>query len=181
VVTGFWYEWSLAVRYAYGIDFANRTATLFDQGETKTSISTWPQVGRAVAALLSLPIKAESSKDETCLDNYRNQVVYMSSFVVTQKEMLESAFRVTGTKESDWTITKEPSHERYATGLMEMQQGKRAGFIKMMYSRVFYPDGSGDFEHKGTLNAVLGLPKDDLDEATERAFERSQSPQWADE
>lgn len=44
VSTGFWYEWSLANPAAYGIDFANRTATLFDDGETKISTSTWPQV-----------------------------------------------------------------------------------------------------------------------------------------
>lgn len=44
VPTGFWYEWSLAVPAAFGFDFANRTVTLFDEGETKISISTWPQV-----------------------------------------------------------------------------------------------------------------------------------------
>ena len=44
VVTGFWYEFSLAKPANYGIDFVNRTATLFDEGETKISTSTWPQV-----------------------------------------------------------------------------------------------------------------------------------------
>lgn len=42
--TGFWYEWSLAIPAAFGIDVNNRTATLFDDGETKVSMSTWPQV-----------------------------------------------------------------------------------------------------------------------------------------
>lgn len=42
--TGFWYEWSLAIPAAYGIDLINHTATLFDEGETKISTSTWPQV-----------------------------------------------------------------------------------------------------------------------------------------
>ena len=44
VVTGFWYEYSLGKPTNYGIDFVNRTATLFDGGETKISTSTWPQV-----------------------------------------------------------------------------------------------------------------------------------------
>ena len=44
VSTGFWYEWSLAVPAAFGIDFAKRTVTLFDEGETKISTSTMPQV-----------------------------------------------------------------------------------------------------------------------------------------
>ena len=93
--------------------------------------------------------------------------------------MLESALRVTGTKKEDWTITKEPSHERYSTGVKELKQGNRAGFAKLMYSRVFYPDGRGNFEHnKGTLNSLLGLPKEDIDEATKAAIERSKGSNW---
>lgn len=90
--------------------------------------------------------------------------------------MLESALRVTGTKENDWTITKEPAQERYSSGIKEMQEGKRIGFAKMMITRVFYPDGCGDFEHnKGTLNSLLDLPKEDIDEATKAAIERSKT------
>jgi len=93
--------------------------------------------------------------------------------------MLASALRVTGSKEADWTITKESAQERYSTGVKEIQQGKRVGFAKMMYTRVFFPDGCGDFEHnKGTLNSVLDLPKEDIDETTKVAVERSKLPQW---
>ncbi len=153
VSTGFWYEWGLAMPAGFGIDFANRTVTLFDEGETKISTSTlpqvrtqlqnplsWPteshQVGRAVAALLSLPIKPEDSNTAACLENYKNKVVYVKSFTLNQQEMLESTLRVTGTRKDDWTITKEPAHERFATGMKEMQEGKRAGFAKLM-ARVF--------------------------------------------
>jgi hypothetical protein len=89
--------------------------------------------------------------------------------------MLQSALRVTGTKEDDWIITKEPARERYAAGVLQMQEGKRIGFVKTMYTRVFYPDGSGDIEHKGTLNGLLGLPEEDIDEATKAAIERSKT------
>lgn len=105
----------------------------------------------------------------------------MSSFTVSQKDMLESALRVTGTKEDDWIITKEPAQERYSSGIKEMQEGKRIGFAKMMYTRVFYPDGSGDVEHnRGTLNTILGLPKEDIDEATKVAIKRSKSSTWGE-
>lgn len=98
----------------------------------------------------------------------------MSSFAVNQKDILDSILRVTGTTGGDWTVTKEPARERYATGLKEMGEGKRVGFAKMMYTRVFYADGYGDTESaKGNINRLLALPKDDLDEATERAIERS--------
>lgn len=178
VSTGFWYEWSLAIPSAFGIDLINRTATFFDDGETKITTSTWPQVGRAVAALLSLPIRPEGSNQEACLENFMNKVVYIKSFTVSQKDMLESALRVTGTKESDWTISKEPATERWANGLKEMQEGSRIGFAKMLYTRVFYQDGAGNIDHKGTLNSLLDLPTEDIDEATKIAIERSKTDPW---
>lgn len=133
------------------------------------------QVGRAVAALLSLPITSEGSNQEACLDNFKNKVVYVSSFTISQKDMLKSALRVTGTTEDEWTIVKEPVHERFSSGLKEIKEGKHTGFPKMI-SRVFYPDGSGDVEHnKGTLNSLLNLPREDIDEATKAAIDRSRA------
>ncbi|KAF1818253.1 NAD(P)-binding protein [Dissoconium aciculare CBS 342.82] len=165
VTTGFWYEWSVPIPSAFGFDIDNRTATLFDEGETPISVSTWPQIGRAVAALLSLP----SDK----LEAYRNKQVYINSFTITQKEMLASLQRVTGTSESDWTIIKQSVTERYSQGQVELGKGDRVGFVKMMYSRIFFPDGNGNFEkRRGLANAALGLPKEDLDEATKRATDR---------
>ncbi|ETS83124.1 hypothetical protein PFICI_05000 [Pestalotiopsis fici W106-1] len=178
VSTGFWYEWSLAIKPAYGFDFDSRTVTFFDDGETKICTTTWPHLGRAVAALLSLPIQAEGGDDKACLDALRNQVVYVNSFNVSQRDMLESALRVTGTRESDWTITRVSAEQRYADGVREIKEGVRVGFAKMMYTRVFFADGCGDFETKGTINGVLGLPKEDMDTATRAAIERSKGPVW---
>ncbi|CZR67747.1 related to oxidoreductase CipA-like [Phialocephala subalpina] len=177
VSTCFWYEWSLAIPPAFSFDFAQRTVTLFDE---VLGQETDPcKVGRAVAALLSLPIKPECSNKDACLEKLKNKAVYTNSFTVSQKDMLESALRVTGGKEEDWTITKEPSHERYSNGLKEIKEGQRIGFAKMMYTRVFYPDGCGDFENsKGTINSLLGLPNEDIDESTERAIERSKATSW---
>lgn len=178
VTTGFWYEWSLAIPEAFGFDFANRSITLFDEGETVTNISTWQQVGRAVASLLSLPIKSESDA-KACLDDYRNRQIYVSSFSITQKDMLESVLRVTDTKLDDWKISREPVKERYAQGQAQFQKGDRLGFAKMMYSRVFYPDDLGNFEKRnGLVNDALSLPKESIDEATKRAIARSQETTW---
>jgi len=173
--TGFWYEWSIAIANAYGFDFANRSVTFFDDGETKITTTTWPQVGRAVASLLSLPIQPEGEDKSRSLQSLKNQVVYVSSFTVSQKDMLDSVLRVTKTSIDDWKITKEPSKERYTQNVQLMMKGDRAGFTKMMYTRVFYPDGCGDVEKsKGTINELLGLPKEDIDEATKRAIARSE-------
>lgn len=180
VSTGFWYEWSLAISVAFGFDFANRAVTIFDEGETRISTSTWPQVGRAVAGLLSLKIHAEGEDyKEACLDRFKDGWVYIKSFTLSQKEMLDSVLRVTGTVIGDWKVTHEPIQERYAAGIEQMQAGDRKGFAKALYSRVFFPDGCGDVEKsRGVQNEVLGLPSEDLDYYTGIAIERSKVSEW---
>jgi hypothetical protein len=180
VPTGFWYEWSLAIPAAYGFDIAKRAVTFFDDGETKITTSTWPQVGRAVAGLLSLKVSPDGPDDKSStLESFKNKYVYVGSFTVSQKDMLESLLRVTKTSSDDWTITKEPHAERYAAGLAEMKAGNRMGFAKAMYTRVFYPDDGGNTEKtRGLANDVLGLPKEDLDEATKAAVKRSEESKF---
>ena len=179
VTTGFWYEWSLALSVGYGFDIANRAVTLIDDGETKITTTTWPQVGRAVASLLSLPIYLDGKDEKPCLERFRNKQVYVSSFTVSQKDMLDSVLRVTKTGLEDWKVTKEPAKERYAAGIEAMQKGDQMGFAKMLYTRVFYPDDSGNYEKtKGTSNKLLGLPRENLDEATEAGIKRSKEMTW---
>ncbi|KAK3687103.1 hypothetical protein LTR37_019170 [Vermiconidia calcicola] len=180
VSCGFWYEWSLAIPDAFGINIAKREATLIDDGETKMSISTWPQVGRAVAALLSLPIQPEGGDQWRCLDRFRKRNVYVASFTISQRDMFESVFRVTGTKESDWKITHEPAEQRYKKGLEDMKKGDRSGFARQMYTRVFFKDESGNFEkRKGLQNELLGLPRENIDDATRAAEQRQKESPWA--
>lgn len=179
VTCGFWYEWSLGGGpYCYGFDIPNRTVTFFDDGNTRVNTSTWPQVGRAVARLLNLKILPEDEEDRgACLERWRNRSVYVSSFNVSQREMLESVMRVTGTKVEEWKIGYEPSMERYQVGVEAMRKGNLWGFAQLMYTRVFYQDGSGEFEaSRGLLNEVLGLPKEEMDDFTKVAVERSKEP-----
>lgn len=180
VTTGFWYEWSLAIPPSFGFDFPSKTVTFFDEGETKISSSTWPQVGRAVAALLSLPVKAEGEDTERCLEHFKNKIVFVNSFNVSQKDMLDSVLRVTGDKLEDWTVQKEPARERYASAAKALQSGERMAYVRMMYTRVFFDDGNGNFEaREGTSNKLLGLQQESLDEATARSIERADSSPWA--
>ena len=50
------------------------------------------------------------------------------------------------------------------------------GFGKLLYARIFYPDEPGNFDkHYGVSNDKLGLPEEDMDEATKRAVKRSEA------
>jgi hypothetical protein len=174
---GFWYEWGLGLgENMYGFDLANRRLSLFDDGTVKVNTSTWPQCGRAVAALLSLKIIPEDSNDTSpTLSKYFNSIVYISSFLLSQQDMFESVKRVTGTTDKDWNITTEDSKARYRKGQEDFANGDESGLARLLYSRHFWPDGAGDYTHKGLQNDILGLPKEDLDECTRETIRMVES------
>lgn len=166
--TSFWYEFSLGgTASRYGFDFPSKTVTFFD-GTVKINTSTLDQCGRAVAALFSLRILPDNADDKTpVLSQFKNKTVYISSFLLNQRDMFDSVLRVTGDSEKDWTIKHEDVKERYKNGVEKMQKGNMFGFAEALYARIFYPDGCGDYESKEKLhNKILGLPKEDLDEYT---------------
>lgn len=149
---------------------------MMDDGRTSISVSTMPMVGRAVAALLSLRISPDNhdknqadgkSGTSPSLEDFKNKAVYISSFTLSQRDMLESVLRVTDTKPEDWKITQTTAKERWKSGHELLKAGNMAGFVRLSYARAFFPDDPLNFEaSRGLDNAVLGLSQEDLDEFT---------------
>jgi hypothetical protein len=169
MVCGLWYEYSLAMGPAwFGFDFKQRKLTYFDDGETKINVTTWEQCGRALAALVSLKELPDDEDDKSpTVSMWRNKGLYVSSFLVSQRDMFESWKRVSGERDEDWTFEYEGSAERYQRGLAEMQKGSVMGGAIAMFARCWYPNGDGNYEDgHGLDNDVLGLPREDLDECT---------------
>lgn len=174
----FWYEFSLSGTAArYGFDFAKREVTFYDDGERKITTTTWPQVGRAVAALLSLPVLPLNEQDsQLTLSKFRNRSAFVGSFYVSQKDMFASVLCVTKTKESDWKIDYEGAEARFKRGGELMSQGNMMGFGILLYARGFYKEGEAADLQKLLQNEELGLPKEDFDEATAVAVEMAKTP-----
>lgn len=168
VASGYWYEYSLSVGgWSFGFDVKNKEVTFYDQGDVKIHTSTWPQIGRAVASLLSLPITFDDDS-VTTLSAFKNKFAFISSFYVNQQEIFDSLLRVTRTAREDWKITHQPSAARFAFGKQMLQNGDRRGFGLALYARTFFPDGAGT--HPGSANAQLQIPEEeDLDEYTATA------------
>ncbi|KAF2848613.1 NAD(P)-binding protein [Plenodomus tracheiphilus IPT5] len=173
LVCSFWYEFSLGMGEEwFGFDIPGRRVVFYDEGVQRVCTTTWERCGRAVAGLLGLPVEREGQRGEVgyVLSDFKNKGVYVKSFLVSQREMLDSLHRVLGTADADWQIEYQGSGERHAQGLEEWGRGEAKGFAKAMYARVFFESGEGDYATGGEMHdGVLGLPSEDLDEATRRA------------
>jgi hypothetical protein len=168
----FWYEWSLGVGLdCYGIDAANKKAILFDDGTQKINTSTLTQCGRAVSNLLDLPVTKDN--DKPALEDWKDNALYVSSFLVSQRDMLDSVHKALGDSDAEWSIKSEPVEERVNSALQDMYKGNYVGFIRAMYTNFFNQSGDGNFEARYELaNDRLGLPKEDLDDATKWTVEK---------
>jgi hypothetical protein len=83
--------------------------------------------------------------------------------------VFESVKRVTETTDTNWTISDDNTEQSCKVGMEQVKNGDDRGWAKMGYSRMFFPNGEGDYEtSRGLHNDVLGLLAEDLDEATKR-------------
>jgi hypothetical protein len=167
LVTGLWYEFSLACPPDwFGFDINKREVTMFDDGQARINTTTWPQCGRAVASFLGLKKGSDNENGSTpTLQQFRNKAIYVSSFLISQREMLDSIERVTGTADSDWNIRYESTAKRIKDGRDALAAGDSKGLAKAYYSRIFSPDCPAIYQDR-LHNGLLGLPTEDLDEAT---------------
>lgn len=169
--SGFWYEYSLGQPNGYGFDLAAKKVTMFSDADVKINTTTWQQCARAIASWLSLKALPENEKDTSAtVVSWRNKPIYISSFRISQRDMLDSIHRVQGSTDDHWDISHEDASERIQRGFGELQKGNMAGFQIVLYTRVFVSGGSGKTGKGGLDNQVLGLPQESLDEATAQAL-----------
>jgi hypothetical protein len=169
--SSFWYEFSLGMGEPwFGFNIKERKVTFYGTGEKRIDTSTWEVCGEAVAALLSLPVE-KSADGKPALQDWANKGLYVSSFLVSQREMLDSLHRVLGTTDKDWTIRYQDVEERYKEGVEQLQAGNRVGFAQAMYASVFRENAPTFDKTGGVDNRVLGVKEESLDEATKRAVE----------
>lgn len=188
MVCGLWYEYSLVMGPTWlGFDLPQRKLTFYDDGNTKINVTTFEQCGRAVAALASLKELPDDESDTSpTVSSWANKPLYVSSFLISQRDIFESWKRVRGETDADWTTEYEGSQERYRRGLAQRDEAKdpltlRMGLALAAFVRLFFPNGDGAYETtRGLANGALGLPQEDLDERTAVAKKMLDEgyPQW---
>jgi uncharacterized protein YbjT (DUF2867 family) len=160
VVNNPWFDWSLK-QGMWGVDIPAKKATLNNVGDAKFNTTTLGQVGRGVAALLSLP-------DEK-LNLYKNRPVYLRSFLISQRDILDSAIRATETKESDWEVRTQEPEDAIQASKEAVAAGNMMAFVGEFYTAHMQEGRGGNYEAKAAKDAeVLGLEKENLDEVVKR-------------
>jgi uncharacterized protein YbjT (DUF2867 family) len=167
VINNPWFDWSLK-QGMWSVDIPAKKATLYNVGDAKFNTSTLSQVGRGVAALLSLP-------DEK-LNAYKNGPVYLRSFEINQRDILDSAIRATGTKEADWEVKTQEPEEAIQASREAVAAGNMMAFVGEFYPSHMQEGRGGNYEAKAAKDAeVLGLEKENLDEVVARVVAELQS------
>ncbi|PNP86444.1 hypothetical protein FNYG_00146 [Fusarium nygamai] len=177
LVGGVWFDYSLPSGESFmGFDIDNRKVTLFDNGEAKINTSTLAQFGRAAAAIASLKeLPIDGDDKSPTIAQFRNKPVYLSSFYVSQKDILRGIRRVTNTIDADWEIKYESSADRIENGKAMGRSGNIMGLVQAYYSFIFSPEGQKLKTQDKLHNELLGLPEEDLDEVVKDCVERAEN------
>lgn len=155
----------------FGIDTANHIATIYPDASAFNT-STMDRIGLTVAKLLSLPI-TDSSNSRASLQHYANNFLYVSSYCVTQTQLLQAIQRAKGESDADWKVRKD---QTVAQRIMESEAGMKEGNMQAGFALVVYRyigEGlGGNYQDKAEADRkVLGLPEEE--ESFEAAVKRA--------
>lgn len=162
IVNGPWFDWNFE-RSFMGLDIKARKAKLLDGG-VKFNTTTLSKVGKSLAALLSLP--------DSKLSAFKNDFVYFSSFLASQRDVFDSVLRATGTKESDWAIESESPDEAADAAKEAIRQGNGIGNVDLLFATLSQEGYGGDYDAKVIGNDFLGLEQEDFDKVVKELAEK---------
>ncbi|KAL0936046.1 oxidoreductase [Colletotrichum truncatum] len=165
IVNNPWLDWSLPSGF-WGIDVKNRTATLYDGGKTKFVTTNLPTTGKGTAGVLSLP--------DAELEKYRNKPFYLKSFYLTQRDILDSVQRATGTTDKDWKIEEADAATVVAKAEENAKNGDHFAGLIAFYVNHMRQGWGGDYNDKVTDLSKIGLEEESLDETIKRVVKEIQ-------
>ncbi|KAM0344944.1 hypothetical protein ACHAPU_007078 [Fusarium lateritium] len=155
LATGLLFDWGLANGFL-GFDINNRTATIWDDGNRKFTLTNGRRLAEAVASVLEHP-------EET-----RNRYLYVYSVVTTQNEMLQSLEAASGTK---WAVNATSTDQQVAEAKEKLGAGDfSGGYILVRATTYGNTQGlrANYAEEKSVANGILGLETESVEETVNR-------------
>jgi putative NADH-flavin reductase len=155
VITGPFFDWCTKVGFN-GLNYADKTVTLYDNGKARFSTTNLATIGLAVVKALEKP------------ELTKNQYVYISGLETTQNEVLAVAEKITDTK---WTVTHENTKDLAEGGKAKLAKGDGYGILALLQAVTFGAEEQiGYVDPAKVWNEKLGVPKDDLEKSVRAAF-----------
>lgn len=148
IANGVFFDWGLDTGFL-GFDLKNKTARIFDYGDTPFSTSTLSLVGETVAKVLSAEY----------LEDTKNKVVYVESRTTTQNEVLAGLQKITG-KDTKWKVEKVDTKKLSEDSWARIKAGE--GGIEPMYDLLKIHALRSEHSKK-SWNGRLELTNDNLD------------------
>lgn len=149
LIPGAFFDWAMSIGL-FGFDIKSKTVTLIDGGTAVFTATTLPTIAKATLAMLE-------HDDET-----KNQYVFISSFHISQNDILDVVNKLDGQK---WTVKHTTSEELIAQGNKRIAEGDMWGATDLVGGGALGKQALGDSRPWGLWDEKLGLQKDDLEEA----------------
>ncbi|MCJ1404241.1 hypothetical protein MMC11_007466 [Xylographa trunciseda] len=150
-VTGAFFDWGMKIGFL-GFDLATHKATIFNDGTDKWATSNLAQIGLAVKKAMLVPEKTA------------NMYLYVESFTVSQKIVLESLEKATGEK---WDVTTVDAEATKSAAQAELAKGNYSMPVftdLIRYVNYVHGHGSNYVEDGLGSNELLSLKTESLDE-----------------
>ncbi|KAJ5898347.1 isoflavone reductase family protein [Penicillium tannophilum] len=160
--TGQFFDWGLESGW-FDYYLKEKRVTIYDSGDKPWSTST---LGIASAAVVKVLLKPDETK---------NRPIYVASFTVSQRQVLEALEKATDTT---WKVQRMSSEDALKKAV-ELDTKDYSDGLKLLILMLLYADDKdrgANFEKDGLLcNELLGLPKEDLTEVVDRVVKQQTS------
>ncbi|KLJ09125.1 hypothetical protein EMPG_15450 [Blastomyces silverae] len=148
LIPGLFADWGITHGFLQ-YDIPSKSALVWDDGNVPVSMSTQPQVGRALVAILENPSATA------------NQYVYVSSYTVTANEMVTALEKATGSK---WNVRKIDLEQSLSEAKENLSRGQTGLDVirDLIRAACYSQEAYCDFR-KFLWNDRLGLKEESLE------------------
>lgn len=153
LVNGHFFDWGLRENFLH-FNMQTKKADIIDDGNTRSSQATLPQIAKATVRILQRP-------EET-----KNKMLFIQSFCVSQNEVLASLEKAMGAK---WEITRYDSEEFIKDKKALADKGNADAIEDLVFVLGAI---DGDWEGRPDFAMeLLGLENEDLDQVVQQVVD----------
>ncbi|KAL4954142.1 hypothetical protein BDW69DRAFT_205413 [Aspergillus filifer] len=152
------FDWGIANGF-FQFDLASRSATIWDDGNKKFTLTNEKQLGDALVSVLKHP------------DITANKYLYISSVETSQNEILAALEKATSSK---WTLQHTTTEQQVAEGSKKLQAGDFEGALQLVRAIPYgtTPGLDSNYAKDRVLaNDLLGLREESVQETIQRVVE----------